>query len=366
MKKTWIKNSGVLLSGCVAAGLAYLATSNKVQVAGQKPAPSAAVAAAPATEPVAVKTGSSGEPLVSNTPGVYDIPVVYNEKVAQMIDAYSHRIHDRFEAGLVNAGRYEGMIRTAFQSEGLPEDLVYVAMIESSFRPTASSKAQAQGIWQFVNSTGRRFGLKSTSLVDERSDPAKATLAAARFWKTLYGEYKDWHLAMAAYNAGEGRVSGAIRKTGVSNYWDLCRQNALPKETCNYVPGVIAAATIAKNPAQYGFTDVKRADAPEYDTVTIDKPIDLRTLASRASCKLDELRELNPELRTTHVPASASGSYALLVPTDSRAAIESTLPTMPEASAPVVRAARTVRRGHGGGVIRIGKRMRRLGGHFRA
>jgi membrane-bound lytic murein transglycosylase D len=261
-------------------------------------------------------------------PAVFDIPMVYNERVARMIDAYSNRVHDRFEQGLDNAARYEPLIRTTFQAEGLPEDLLYVAMIESSFRPNARSGARAQGIWQFVQSTGHRFGLKSDRLVDERADPAKATLAAARFWKTLYGEYGDWHLAMAAYNSGEGRVSTAIRKTGIDDYWQLCNQNALPRETCNYVPGVIAAGMIAKNPVKYGF-EVRSSASPEFDTVVVDKPIDLRTLARKSDVELHDLRDLNPELRTTFVPAKKSG-YPLMVPSDSRAAIESTLAALEE------------------------------------
>jgi membrane-bound lytic murein transglycosylase D len=245
-----------------------------------------------------------------------------------MLDAYSNRVHDRFEEGLDNAARYEPLIRTTFQAEGLPEDLLYVAMIESSFRPTARSGARASGIWQFVPSTGHRFGLVSDRLVDERADPAKATLAAARFWKTLYGEYGDWHLAMAAYNSGEGRVSSAIRRTGIDDYWQLCSQNALPRETCNYVPGVIAAGMIAKNPGKYGF-DVQPADSPEFDTILVDRPLDLRTLARRSDVDLEALRDLNPELRTTTVPVKKAG-YPLMVPADSRTAIESTLAELPE------------------------------------
>ena len=358
MKKQWARKLNILVSGALAVG---------VVLACRNLGPGPVVASAP---PVVVEKGTCGDPLLIS-PSFGDVPMVYNEKVAQMIDAYSNRVHARFELGLANAGKYEGLIRTAFQSEGLPEDLVYVAMIESSFRPTASSGARAQGIWQFVNSTGRRFGLKSNSLIDERSDPAKATLAAAKLWKTLYGEYKDWNLAMAAYNAGEGRVSGAIRKTGIHNYWDLCSQNALPKETCNYVPGVIAAATIAKNPARYGFT-VTPADAREFDTVTVDKPIDLRTLASKTSVKLGDLRELNPELRTTHVPGTGAG-YPLVVPTESRAVIESSLLTLP-AIAAIVPAAfhaalphgQAVRRGHGGGFIRVRGRVHRIGSRSQA
>ncbi|MGH9441989.1 MAG: lytic transglycosylase domain-containing protein [Thermoanaerobaculia bacterium] len=266
---------------------------------------------------------SAAAPATAPDWDVLDFPTADHDRVDRMIDAYCNRVHDRFEEGLENANRYEPLIRTAFQAEGLPGDLVYVAMIESSFRPTARSNARAQGIWQFMKSTGHRFGLKSDKLVDERADPMKATLAAAKFWKTLYGEYGDWNLAMAAYNSGEGRVSSAIRRTGLDDYWGLCRQNALPRETCNYVPGVIAAGMIARDPRQYGF-DVKPAEAPEFDTVVVDRPIDLRTLARRSDVDLGQLRELNPELRTTRVPARKTG-YPLVVPTEDREAIESTL-----------------------------------------
>ena len=239
MAKALTTKAGILLSGLIAVGLAALAF------------PLGAQSAAPQIELVAAAQGAAPED--SRVPAVFDIPMVYNDRVARMLDAYQNRAHDRFEEGLDNAARYEPLIRTTFQAEGLPEDLLYVAMIESSFRPTARSGARAQGIWQFVQSTGHRFGLKSDRLVDERADPAKATLAAARFWKTLYAEYGNWHLAMAAYNAGEGRVSSAIRKTGIDDYWQLCSRNALPRETCNYVPGVIAAGMIAKDPVKYGF-----------------------------------------------------------------------------------------------------------------
>ena len=282
----------------------------------------------PFTPPAAAMRPPASAPPVradSSTPRspVFDIPIVYNDRVARMIDAYCNRVHDRFEEGLENACLYEPLIRTTFQAEGLPEDLVYVAMIESSFRPAARSKARAQGIWQFVRSTGRRFGLKSDSLVDERADPAKATLAAARYWKTLYREFGELDLAMAAYNSGEGRVSSALRRAGTGDYWDLCRRNALPRETCNYVPGVIAAGMIARAPERYGF-EVRPADAPEFDTVLVDRPIDLRALARRSDVDLGELRQLNPELRTTRGPARRSG-YPLVVPAGGREAIESTL-----------------------------------------
>lgn len=305
--------------------------------AGSRPftPPSAAPPASLAKTPVRTDSAALEAGAAS-----FDIPFVYNDRVARMIDAYCNRVHDRFEEGLENAGRYEPLIRTAFQAEGLPEDLVYVAMIESSFRPMARSSARAQGIWQFVKSTGHRFGLKSDSYIDERADPAKATLAAAKFWKTLYGEFGDWNLAMAAYNSGEGRVSSAIRRTGLDDYWDLCRQNALPRETCNYVPGVIAAGMIARDPRQYGF-DVKPQDAPEFDTVVVDKPIDLRTLARKSEVDLGQLRELNPELRTTLVPGRRSG-YPLVVPTGDRDAIETTLAALPERGRARVRGRRSL------------------------
>jgi membrane-bound lytic murein transglycosylase D len=315
MTKPLMTKAGIVLSSLMATGMAVLALPKTLQSASREIELLAPVSAGPA-------------PATRTTPAIFDIPMVYNERVAQMLDAYSNRVHDRFELGLDNAARYEPLIRTTFQAEGLPEDLLYVAMIESSFRPSARSGARAQGIWQFVQSTGHRFGLKSDRLVDERSDPAKATLAAARFWKTLYGEYGDWHLAMAAYNSGEGRVSSAIRKTGLDDYWQLCSQKALPRETCNYVPGVIAAGMIAKNPAKYGF-EVKSSATPEFDTVLVGKPIDLRTLARRSDVELRDLRDLNPELRTTMIPAKQSG-YPLMVPADSRAAIESTLAALAE------------------------------------
>src|SRR5262249_10502349 len=155
--------------------------------------------------------------------------------------------------GLQRSGRYMTMIRNLLEREGLPGDLAYVAMIESSFKTKARSRARAQGLWQFIAPTGRRYGLHKTAVVDERSDPVKATEAAAASLKALHDIFNDWYLAMAAYDAGEGRVARAIARTGAESYWELCRLGALPRETRLYVPSVIAAALIDKNQEHYGF-----------------------------------------------------------------------------------------------------------------
>jgi peptidoglycan lytic transglycosylase D len=272
----------------------------------------------------AVTTGESGT--------TYDLPLVVNESVLAMIANFSDRIHDRFAAGLERSGRYMKMIRDVLEREGLPQDLVYVAMVESAFKTNAHSVKRAHGLWQFVAGTGRRYGLNTNRLVDERSDPLKATEAAARYWKALYDIFHDWYLAMAAYNSGEGRVLRAMNRTGYDNYWDLCRAGALPRETCSYVPAVLAAMIIAKNPSHYGF-DVQPQLPLHYATVTLERPIDIRKLAERARLDPADLKKLNPELRGYVTPAKRDG-YQLAVPEDSEQTVAAVIDRIPTARIP--------------------------------
>jgi peptidoglycan lytic transglycosylase D len=272
----------------------------------------------------AVTTGESGT--------TYDLPLVVNDNVLAMIANFSDRIHNRFAAGLERSGRYVDMIRDVFAREGLPKDLVYVAMVESAFKTNAHSPKRAHGLWQFVTGTGRRYGLATNRLVDERSDPVKATEAAAKYWKALYDIFHDWYLSMAAYNSGEGRVLRAMNRTGDNNYWDLCRAGALPRETCSYVPAVLAAMIIAKNPSHYGF-DVEPQAPLQYSTVTLHRPIDIRKLAARARLDLVDLRKLNPALRGYITPAERDG-FQLLVPQHSENTVSAVLGEVPTARIP--------------------------------
>ncbi len=269
--------------------------------------------------------------------GTFDIPITVNDSVLAMVASFSAResVRERFSEGLVRSGRYMPMIREVFRKAGLPTDLAYVAMIESSFKTRARSRARAQGVWQFIAPTGRRYGLRSGRIVDERSDPIKATEAAAGYFRDLYEMFGDWYLAMAAYDSGEGRVARAISRTGTDNYWELCRLGALPRETRLYVPSVIAAALIDKNQEHYGFA-VDPEDPMEFETAKLEKPVDLRQVARVCGIAYEDLAELNPELRTFVTPRGGSG-YDLRVPRGLAAAVEAKAGALPEAAVPALR-----------------------------
>jgi len=243
----------------------------------------------------------------------YDIPVVLNDQVLTFIEAFQTRMRGPFEAGLRRSGRYLPMISKIFQEEGIPLDLAYMAHQESAFKTSAYSRAKAKGLWQFIAPTGRKYGLKRDQWVDERSDPEKATRAAAKYLKDLYAMFGDWHLAMAAYNAGEGKVMRSMNKTGASDFWALAsHRRALRVETKNYVPAILASMIIDKSPQQYGFS-VEPVSELFYERVTLDSATDLKVAADCAGISVDDLRDLNPELRTMATPPYAEG-YSLKVP----------------------------------------------------
>ncbi|MEP6769364.1 MAG: LysM peptidoglycan-binding domain-containing protein [Acidobacteriota bacterium] len=251
--------------------------------------------------------------VASDAPGVsYDIPIVVNEGVLKILATFQHDLHDIIGRGLARSGRYMPMIHRVFKEEGIPGDLAQVALIESSFLPRAHSSATAHGIWQFMPKTGRQYGLNSSAVIDERSDPEKATRAAAKHLRYLHELFHDWYLALAAYNAGEGRVLRAMEKSGITDFWQLASTGILKPQTQNYVPAVIAATLIAKNPAHYGF-DVEYEKPLEYETVLLDRAVRLRHLTSGEKFGIDELQRLNPELRSEVTPRLSDG-YLLKVP----------------------------------------------------
>jgi membrane-bound lytic murein transglycosylase D len=243
--------------------------------------------------------------LVAKAPPTFDYPMVTNDRVLRYIDHYAYRQPERFRPGLVRSGRYLEMFRRIFAEHGIPQDLVFMAHTESAFKVTAYSRARAKGIFQFIAATGRRYGLRIDYWVDERSDPEKSAHAAASYLKDLYEEFGDWYLALAAYNAGEGRVRRAIRGTGSRDFWKIARTRYLRRETRNYVPAILAATQIAKDPAKFGF-DIERDAAIEYDTVQVEGPADLKVLAKCAGTDLATLAALNPALRRKQTPPSAT------------------------------------------------------------
>jgi membrane-bound lytic murein transglycosylase D len=255
-----------------------------------------------------------------------DFPVELNDQVLACIDLYTGRLRDWFSGALARGGRYLPRIREIFQAEGVPQDLAYLAMVESAFRPTALSRAKARGVWQFIPATGKRYGLEQDWWVDERSDPEKATQAAARYLKQLHTMFGDWNLAMAGYNAGEFTVSKGLQRYQATDFWQLARTRALRRETKNYVPLIHAAIVVAKAPDKYGF-DVQPETTPAFETVTVEGAYDLRLLAECAGGSLEQIQSLNPALRRLATPATRR--YDLRVPEGSAAAVRTCIDSTP-------------------------------------
>jgi membrane-bound lytic murein transglycosylase D len=242
-----------------------------------------------------------------------DLPIVVNDKVLALIEAYQTRWKEQYQAGIRRSGRYLAMMRRIFEEEGLPQDLVYMVQVESTFKVSAYSRARAKGLWQFIASTGRRYGLKNNHWVDERSDPEKATRAAARFLRDLHARYGDWYLAMAAYNAGPGKIDRAIRTLKSRDFWRLANSRMLRRETRNYVPAIIASILILKDPERFGF-EAEVDPELRYETVEVDSPTELRVLADCAGISVDEVKTLNPELRRLITPPDGGAAYQLKLP----------------------------------------------------
>lgn len=232
-----------------------------------------------------------------------DVPIVLNDEVLSCIDLYQGPLREWFTSALVRGGRYLPRIREVFAAEGVPKDLAYVALVESAFKTGALSRAKAKGMWQFIADTGRRYGLAQDWWVDERSNPEKATRAAARYLKELHDMFGDWNLALAGYNWGEGRVSRWVDRTGAQDFWSLAEQATMPRETRNYVPMIHAAIVVAKAPEKYGF-EVTPEPLLTYEVVPVQGAVDLRVIAECASTGLDSMQMLNPELRRLATPAN--------------------------------------------------------------
>ena len=245
---------------------------------------------------------------------IHDIPIPLNPRVLSFIALFQGRLHDFLAEGMQRGAKYLPMIQDVFRAEGLPLDLAYIPLIESAFKTNALSRAKAKGVWQFMSYTARENGLRQDWYVDERSDPEKATVAAAKYLTTLAKMFDgDWHLAMASYNGGPGRVQRALKRGRVDDFWELsAKRNLLPRETRDYVPMILAAVVIARNPAQYGF-EVAHGAPLEYDTVTLPKPVDLRHIAEWTDQTIDDIQALNPELRRWTTPVRDT-DYALRVP----------------------------------------------------
>jgi membrane-bound lytic murein transglycosylase D len=269
----------------------------------------------------------SGSPVSGElTLPASDLPLQLNGAVMKFIRFFSSgKGRKILTDGLRRQGRYREMIRRILDEEGLPQELIYLAQAESGFLPRALSRKQAAGIWQFVRFRGRQYGLRQTKDYDDRLDPEKATRAAARHLKDLYQEYGDWYLAMVAYNAGPGAVIRARRRTRSDDFWEFCRRRAIPRETQNYVPIILAMTIMAKNPRQYGLEDVIPDPPLEYNTIHVREATHLGLIADLLGRPLAEIRELNPAILRDVAPAG----YNVHVPKGTGGFVMAALETVP-------------------------------------
>ena len=243
----------------------------------------------------------------------FDIPIVMNERVEYFILYFQTTLRDKFMSWLARSAKYIPMMKVLLRENGLPEDLVYMALIESGFNPHAFSRSKACGPWQFISSTGKKYGLLVNWWIDERRDPEKSTIAAAKYLNDLYDMFECWYLAAASYNAGEGKISRGMKRYRTEDFWELTRHRYLKRETKNYVPQMIAAALVAKDPEKYGFTDIEYQDPLCYDKVTVPEGTDLGLIAKACEISLEEVKDLNPELLRECTPPGIS-DYEVRVP----------------------------------------------------
>jgi membrane-bound lytic murein transglycosylase D len=241
-----------------------------------------------------------------------DLPLMMTDQVAGYISYFSNRGRGVFERAYARSGRYHDMMVRILREEGVPQDLIYLAQAESGFQPSAVSRAGARGIWQFMGSRAKGYGLQRNLWVDDRQDPEKSTRAAARHLRDLYGQFGDWYLAMAAYNSGPGTVQAAVKRTGYADFWELYHRNVLPKETRNYVPIILAVTIMAKNLTHYGFDDVSMDEPTTPDKVTISYPVNLHLVADCVGVAPSEIQQLNPSLLRLSTPKD--GTFELHLP----------------------------------------------------
>jgi membrane-bound lytic murein transglycosylase D len=261
--------------------------------------------------------------------GRYDFDFTVAEPVLQYLNYFvAGRGRSTMEVGLQRSGRYREMAERIFKEEKVPVDLIWLAQAESVWKPNALSRTAAKGIWQFISSTGTRYGLSQTAWVDERSQPEKSTRAAARYLHWLHEHFAgDWLLAMAAYNAGEARVDDAIARCGYADFWELYQRGLVPQETRNYVPIILSIIITSRNQKRYGF-DVKPDQPVQYDAVEVPGQTDLKVVADLCGVPYDSIGDLNPELRRGVSPAGTP--YTIKIPKGMKKAFEEAYAKLPE------------------------------------
>ncbi len=250
----------------------------------------------------------------------YDMPIVMDSSVQAHIRYFNTGIHDRFEQWLFRLSRYRPIVDKIFTEFHLPSDLVYLSLVESGFNPYAFSRAKATGPWQFMKGTAKAYGLRVDNYVDERRDPIKSTVAAARYLRDLYDLFGAWPLAMAAYNAGEGKVMRALHTAQAESFSEISQTRLIRRETKEYVPRFMAATIIARNPDRYGFSQ-EAAEPHQFDEAIISRTVHFRAIANATGIPYEELRLLNPELRRDATPPG-NETYHLKVPVGMKAKVE--------------------------------------------
>lgn len=258
---------------------------------------------------------------------LYDFPVVVNRQVEMYIELFQGKQRKYFARWLARSGRYRQMIEAELENAGLPKDLLYLSMIESGFNQRAYSRSKAVGLWQFMAGTGRQYGLSITRYVDERRDAEKSTRAAAAYLKDLYNEFGDWYLAVAAYNGGPGTMRNAVRKTKSDDFWKIAQKKHLRLETKRYVPKLIAAIIISKQPEKYGFSSVNYEKPLEYDTFEVGPGLSLTAVAMLTNSDQQEITRLNQELRTSKTPLDTK-HYRLKIPAGTKEIAQANLPRL--------------------------------------
>src|ERR1700690_73344 len=252
-----------------------------------------------------------------------------NQAIERSFSLYTINLKKRFSLWLERSARYLEIMKDILKEKGMPEDLVFLPIVESGFNTKAYSPARAAGPWQFIAGTAKRYGLVIDWWRDERKDPVKSTIAAADYLKDLHDMFGSWSLALAAYNAGEGRIAKALRRTDSDNFWSLLGTTQIRQETKDYVPHFIAATIIANTPEDYGFRDLIYHEPFEYDEVTLFVPVDLEVIAKCAGTSSDKIKELNPELRRWSTPPNLR-EYTLRLPVDTADAFIENLSNIPD------------------------------------
>jgi hypothetical protein len=275
-----------------------------------------------------------------------------NPAVQSRVTAFQTNLRGFFDGALSRGAKYLPSMRDILVREGLPAELAYLPLIESGYRPQAVSPAGAAGPWQFIPATGRRYGLRIDSLVDERRDPIKSTQAASQYLKDLHGMFGDWELSLAAYNTGEYRVARILANKDVDDYWDMRERGYLPSETSAYVPKFLAAVQIAKAPEDYGFETPTHHTPEHYEIVDVDRTVSLNAAAELCGITASELAELNPALRRGITPSG----YSLRVPAGKAEPLRIGLATYVEPVHPRRQVVRSTRGGRNGRSIAKGGR----------